>query len=96
MSNSSLWLIDRTLLVATTPDQRGPGSKSNEWILHILLISKAGASPSDSLVSYSLHSLVGVLPLCRDTVTVFYSPGRLGFVGYLMLNPIYHIIYMIC
>ena len=30
--------------------------------------------PSDYLVSYSGHSLGGVLPLCRGAVGVFYSP----------------------
>ena len=27
--------IDRTLSGATTPDQSGPGSDGNEWVLHI-------------------------------------------------------------
>ena len=33
---------------------------------------------SDSLVSYSGHSLAGGLPLSRESVGVFYSPSRLG------------------
>ena len=37
-----------------------------------------GTSPSDCLVSHSGHSLgVGVLPLCRGAIGVFYSPSRL-------------------
>ena len=38
----------------------------------------AGTSPSDCLVSYLGHSLVGVWPLCRGAVSVFYSPSWLG------------------
>ena len=42
---------------------------------------ETGASPSDWLVSYPGHSLrVGVLTLCRDAVSVFYSPYWLGLV----------------
>ena len=29
-------------------------------------------------MSYPGHSLVGVLPLCREAVGAFYSPSRLG------------------
>ena len=29
-------------------------------------------------MSYPAHSLGGVLPLCREAVSVFYSPSRLG------------------
>ena len=30
MPSSSIWLIDKTLLGATTPGQSGPGSNGNE------------------------------------------------------------------
>ena len=33
MSNSSIWLIDRTLSRATTPNQGEPGSNGNEGVL---------------------------------------------------------------
>ena len=57
---SSIWPIDRTLSGATTPDQSGPGSDSNEEVLHISQTSNiTGASPSDCLVSYPGHSLAG-------------------------------------
>ena len=36
MSNSSMWLIDKTLLGATMLDQSGPGSNGNEGVLQIL------------------------------------------------------------
>ena len=59
--------------------QSGPGSDGNEGVLHIPQSSStAGTSPSDCLVSYSGHSLGGVLPLCRGAVSVFYSPSWLG------------------
>ena len=44
MSNCFIWSIDRTL-------SSGPGSNGNEGV-HIPQISKAGAPPSDFLVSY--------------------------------------------
>ena len=59
MSNSSIWPIDKSLSGATTPDQSGPGSDSNEGVLRIFPISKAGASESDGLISYLGHSLKG-------------------------------------
>ena len=61
---------------ATTTGQSGPGSDGNEGVLHIPQSSSiAGTSPSDSLVSYAGHSLVGrVLPYWREAVGVFYSP----------------------
>ena len=57
MSNSSIWLIDRTLLDAYTPGQSGPGSNVNEGVLHIPQSSRTGTSPSDCLVLYPGHSL---------------------------------------
>ena len=37
-----------------------------------------GASPSDCLESYLGQSFMMVLSLCRDAVSVFYCPRRLG------------------
>ena len=34
MSNSSIWLIDKTLSGATTPGQSGRGSNGNERVHH--------------------------------------------------------------
>ena len=56
----SLWLIDRILSGATTPSQCGLGSNDNEGVQHIPQTSKAGALPSDGLMSYVGNSLVGV------------------------------------
>ena len=57
MSNSSIWLIDRTQSDATTPGQSGPGNNGNEGVLHIPQNSKTGASPSNGLMSYPGHLL---------------------------------------
>ena len=52
--------IDRTLLGVTTPGQSGPGSNGNERVFYIPQIFKAGTLPSDCLMSYPGHLLVGV------------------------------------
>ena len=70
--------IDRALSGATIPGQSGPGSDSNEGVLHIpLSFSITGTSPSDWLVSYPGHSLVVGGSLCREAVGLFYSPSQL-------------------
>ena len=56
-TNSSIWLLTGT----TTLGQSGPGSNSNERVLHTLQRSRTGALPSDGLVSYLGHSLGGGL-----------------------------------
>ena len=74
-----IWPIDWILSGATTPNQSGPGSGDNEGVLRIPQSSYfTGTSPSDCLVSHTGHSLEGVLPLCRESVRVFYSPSQLG------------------
>ena len=81
MLNCSTWSLDRTLSCATTLGQGGPGSNGNKRVLRILQSSSiTRTSPSDSLMSYTGHTLwVGVLPLCRDAVDVLYSPRWLCF-----------------
>ena len=69
----SIWPIDRTLSGATNLGQGGPGRDGNEEVLHIPQICKAGASPSNGLMSYWRHSLVGILPFCKNAVSIFYS-----------------------
>ena len=76
----SIWPIDRTLSGATTSGLSKPGSNVNERVLHIFQIFKAGVKLSDCLVSYPGHSLEGVLPLCRDAISVFYSPSWLEWI----------------
>ena len=76
--SSSIWSIDRTLSNATTPGQSGPGSNSNEGVVHIPQSpSFTGISPLNCFVSYTGYSL-GVLSHCREAVDLFYSPSRLG------------------
>ena len=58
MSSTSIWLIDRNLAGATTPDQRGPRNGGNKRLLRISQSSSiTGASLSDCLVSYPGHLL---------------------------------------
>ena len=42
--------------------QSGPGDNGIDWVLWIRTISNAGASPSDSLLSYPGNSLEGSYP----------------------------------
>ena len=81
MSNTSIWPINRTLSGTTTLGQSRPGSDGNERVLCIPQSSSiTGTSPSDCLLSYSRHLLVGVvLPLCRDAISECYSPSQLGW-----------------
>ena len=68
-----------TLSGATNQGQRGLGSDGSDVVLRVSQSSSiTGTSASDYLVAYQGQSLVGVLPLCRETVGVIYSPSRLG------------------
>ena len=79
MQISSIDPIDRALSGATIPDQSRPGNNGNEGVLCVPQSSRiTGTSPSDCLVLYLGYSLVGVLPLHRGAVSVFYCPSRLG------------------
>ena len=60
MQFSSIQPIDRALSGATILGQSGPGSNGSEKVLHIPQSpSITGTSPSDRLVSYPGHLLVG-------------------------------------
>ena len=60
---SSIWPIRRTQSGATNLERSGPGSDGNERVLCIPQSSDiTGISPSDCLVSYPQHSLVGSYP----------------------------------
>ena len=59
--NSSIWLIIGTLTGTTIPGQSEPESNSNQGVLHILQSFRTG-------------EVEGVLLLCRDAVSIFYSP----------------------
>ena len=59
--------------------KRGPESNGNEGVLCIPQSSSiTEASPTDCSVSYPGLSLGDVLPLCRNTVGVYYGPNQLG------------------
>ena len=76
---SYVWPTDRILSAATTPDQIGPGSDGSEGVLRIPQSSSITAtSPWVCLVSHQdTRWWGGVLPLCREAVSIFYSPSRL-------------------
>ena len=67
MLNSSICPIDRIL---TTPGQSEPRSNDNEEVLLVPQSSNTGASAAVSLRL--------VLPLCRDAISVIYSPNQEG------------------
>ena len=75
--NSSIWPIDRTLTGTTTSGQSEPESNDNEGVFH--------SPQSFRIVVYHIvlcyiqdTRWVGVLPLCRDAVGIFYSLSRLS------------------
>ena len=45
--NRSIWPINESLTGTTNLGPSGPGSNSSEGVLHILQISRTGASPLD-------------------------------------------------
>ena len=61
----------------TTPGQSGPESNFKKGALHIPKRSWTGALSFDGVVSYKGYSLGVGLPLCRDTVDIFYTPSAL-------------------
>ena len=82
-SNSSIWYMDGTLTFTSTPGQSGLESNGNKEVLYILQSYWTGATPSNALVSYLGHPLgKGVLLLCRDAVSIFYSSSWLGCNNY--------------
>ena len=67
----------RTLSRATTPTLSRHESNGRGVLCIPQSSSLTGASPSNCLMSYPGHLLGGVLPLCRDAVSVFYFPSWL-------------------
>ena len=61
------------------PGQSGPGSNGNEGV-HCIPQGPiiTGTSPSDLIRIISRTLIVGILPLCRGAVSVFYSPSQMG------------------
>ena len=85
MSNSFIWSIDRTQSGATTPGQSGPGRDGNKEVHHIpqsSSITEALPNRLFSVISWTF--IVGVLPLYRDSVSVFCCPC------WLKLEPLPH------
>ena len=76
--NNSILAIDGTLTGTKIPDQRGSWNNGNEEVLYILQKSRTRVSSSYGFVTYPCHSLGCFLPLCRDSVSAFYSRNRHG------------------
>ena len=55
--NSYIWSKDGALTGSTAPSLGEPESNGNEGVFYTLKSSRTGASPSDSFVSYTGHSL---------------------------------------
>ena len=84
---SSIWPIDRTLSGATTPSQSWPGSNGNEGVLCIPQSSSiTGTSPSDCLVSYTGHSLVGSYPSAEKQSVYSTAPANWARLVYRFLS----------
>ena len=75
MQFTSIWCIDRTLSGATTPGQSVPGSNGNEGMF---CIHQSSSITETSPSKYTVHSLEKILLLCKDALSVFYSPSWLG------------------
>ena len=85
--------MDRALSGATTPGQSGPGSDGNEGVLRTSQSSSiTRASPSDCLVSYGGHLLVGGGSYLSAEVQLVYStaPSRLGNCQCVCVRPHTH------
>ena len=66
---SSVWLIDKTLSIATFSGQSWPGSDGNESVLPI----PHSSIRFFSVISRTLIGGLGLLPLSREAVEFFYS-----------------------
>ena len=87
---SSIWVIDRTLSVATTSGQRWPGSDGNGRIFRIFQSPNVtGISPSDCSLSYSCHSLRGLISVEKERVYLLLQhtvPGKIRRKDHKILN----------
>ena len=77
--------------VATTPGQSRPGSDSNKGVPRIPQSSSTtGTSPSDCLLSYPRHSLVGGAYPYTEVPSMYYTApadraiADIGKIGWLM------------
>ena len=76
-SSRSLWPLDGTLKGTITPGQSGPGSNSNEGVLHTTKNSRAEASQPDAINYRTQDTLFfggGSYSSAGDTVSIFYAP----------------------
>ena len=76
-----IWPINRTLSGATTPSQSWSWSNSNKEVDHIPQMSKAGASPSNCLRSYTGQSLRSLTSLQMSRQCILQSQSTVLFSG---------------
>ena len=76
MSIITVWPIDRTLSGVTTPGQRGPGINEVGYAAFLKALALLG--PYYQIVELKLE---GVLPLWRNTVSIFYCPSQQGLIN---------------
>ena len=69
-----------TSSVATTPSQGGARSDENEGVLRIPQSSGITGTSTSDFCHIRNTRWGAVLPLCRDAVSAFYKPNRLGFI----------------
>ena len=82
--NISVWHIDGTLTGSTILGQSGSGGNGNDGVLDITPNSRIEASPSDGLVSYLGHLVVGIglitfaeMQLKYSTAPAYWEPFML-------------------
>ena len=86
---SYICLIDWTLTATTTLGQCRPEINGNEGLLHIPQSSRTVISPSDGLAIYIQNPHWGVvLPLCRDALSIYYTPSSVGWRDILNLQTL--------
>ena len=73
--NRSIWHINRTLKIPTTPSQSGPRSNSNERVLHTLQSSRTRRPPWCSLVSHSEHAFLWYLSRAIGLMSKVFTSG---------------------
>ena len=91
MQFSSIWLVYRALSGATTSGQSGPGSDGNKGALRILQSSSiTGTSPSDYLVPYPEHSVLGgdftPLQRCSQCILQPHPTSQLNRISWSLLQ----------
>ena len=82
--NSFIWSTDGTLTASTTPGLRGPEHNANEGLVHIPQSYRSHHQMQFNVISKTFIGCCewgGVLPFCRDIVSIFYNLSWLCVFG---------------